>query len=139
MQSVFAKSASAIASSRTFWVQRILPLFGSTSSLSFGLPASIARDDEEEEDDDEDDKGHRHVASDAFLSLTKKMHIIKELIASMRELNPEASATLDAMLPSIVVIGSQSSGKSSVLEAIVGQHFLPTYSLLWIAFPRYKH
>ena len=28
-------------------------------------------------------------------------------------------------LPSIVVIGSQSSGKSSVLEAIVGKEFLP--------------
>ncbi|KAI1030585.1 hypothetical protein LB505_004032 [Fusarium chuoi] len=28
-------------------------------------------------------------------------------------------------LPSIVVIGSQSSGKSSVLEAIVGHEFLP--------------
>lgn len=28
-------------------------------------------------------------------------------------------------LPSLVVIGSQSSGKSSVLEAIVGHEFLP--------------
>jgi GTP-binding protein EngB required for normal cell division len=28
-------------------------------------------------------------------------------------------------LPSIVVVGSQSSGKSSVLEAIVGKEFLP--------------
>ncbi len=28
-------------------------------------------------------------------------------------------------LPQIVVIGSQSSGKSSVLEAIVGEDFLP--------------
>ena len=28
-------------------------------------------------------------------------------------------------LPSIVVIGGQSSGKSSVLEAIVGRDFLP--------------
>ena len=28
-------------------------------------------------------------------------------------------------LPSIIVIGSQSSGKSSVLEAIVGKEFLP--------------
>jgi len=31
-------------------------------------------------------------------------------------------------LPSIVVIGSQSSGKSSVLEAIVGHEFLPKYA-----------
>jgi len=28
-------------------------------------------------------------------------------------------------LPQIVVVGSQSSGKSSVLEAIVGKDFLP--------------
>ena len=28
-------------------------------------------------------------------------------------------------LPQIVVVGSQSSGKSSVLEAIVGEDFLP--------------
>jgi GTP-binding protein EngB required for normal cell division len=29
------------------------------------------------------------------------------------------------VLPSIVVIGGQSSGKSSVLEAVVGKDFLP--------------
>jgi dynamin 1-like protein len=28
-------------------------------------------------------------------------------------------------LPQIIVVGSQSSGKSSVLEAIVGRDFLP--------------
>jgi GTPase SAR1 family protein len=33
----------------------------------------------------------------------------------------------DFKLPSIVVIGSQSSGKSSVLESIVGHEFLPKY------------
>jgi hypothetical protein len=32
-------------------------------------------------------------------------------------------------LPQIVVVGSQSSGKSSVLEAIVGRDFLPRYEL----------
>ena len=32
-------------------------------------------------------------------------------------------------LPQIVVIGTQSAGKSSVLESIVGQEFLPCAGL----------
>ena len=35
------------------------------------------------------------------------------------------SPTLDHLLPSICVVGGQSSGKSSVLEALVGRDFLP--------------
>ena len=35
-------------------------------------------------------------------------------------------------LPQICVIGSQSSGKSSVLEAIVGHEFLPKYVLPYL-------
>lgn len=41
------------------------------------------------------------------------------------ENNKEKSALDELKLPSIVVVGSQSSGKSSVLESIVGHEFLP--------------
>ncbi|KPI35999.1 Protein msp1, mitochondrial [Cyphellophora attinorum] len=53
-----------------------------------------------------------------MMLLTKKMIEIRTLLNTIGQ--------SDALtLPSIVVIGSQSSGKSSVLEAIVGHEFLP--------------
>ncbi|OZJ02442.1 hypothetical protein BZG36_04396 [Bifiguratus adelaidae] len=53
-----------------------------------------------------------------FMMLTKKLIEIRSILLSI-----DHNDTLK--LPSIVVIGSQSSGKSSVLEAIVGHEFLP--------------
>ncbi|KAJ8509138.1 hypothetical protein ONZ45_g8655 [Pleurotus djamor] len=53
-----------------------------------------------------------------LMNLTKKLIEIRSMLLSIDQ--------SDALkLPSIVVIGSQSSGKSSVLEAIVGHEFLP--------------
>lgn len=55
---------------------------------------------------------------DQMMVLTKKMIEIRSILQTVGQ--------SDALtLPSIVVIGSQSSGKSSVLEAIVGHEFLP--------------
>lgn len=56
--------------------------------------------------------------SGQFMMLTKKLIEIRNILKTI-----EGNDTL--RLPSIVVIGSQSSGKSSVLEAIVGHEFLP--------------
>ncbi|KAK5993161.1 Protein msp1 [Cladobotryum mycophilum] len=55
---------------------------------------------------------------DQMMVLTKKMIEIRNIL---QKVGQSSSLTL----PSIVVIGSQSSGKSSVLEAIVGHEFLP--------------
>lgn len=64
--------------------------------------------------DDEKDEKEEHQ----LLQLTKKLIEIRSVLLSVDQ--------SDALkLPSIVVIGSQSSGKSSVLEAIVGHEFLP--------------
>lgn len=53
-----------------------------------------------------------------LMQLTRKLIEIRSMLISIDQ--------SDALkLPSIVVIGSQSSGKSSVLEAIVGHEFLP--------------
>lgn len=51
------------------------------------------------------------------------MFITRRLIELRSTLN--SIADLRLKLPTIVVIGGQSSGKSSVLEAIVGHEFLP--------------
>lgn len=68
---------------------------------------------------EEDDRSDEQVArDDQMMVLTKKMIEIR----SMLQLVGQSEALT---LPSIVVIGSQSSGKSSVLEAIVGHEFLP--------------
>ena len=56
-----------------------------------------------------------------LMHLTRKLIEIRSMLLSIDQ--------SDALkLPSIVVIGSQSSGKSSVLEAIVGHEFLPKYA-----------
>lgn len=57
-------------------------------------------------------------SDNGLMHLTKKLIEIRTMLLSIDQ--------SDALkLPSIVVIGSQSSGKSSVLEAIVGHEFLP--------------
>ncbi|ESK95463.1 dynamin gtpase [Moniliophthora roreri MCA 2997] len=63
------------------------------------------------------DTSDHHFDND-LMNLTKKLIEIRSMLLSIDQ--------SDALkLPSIVVIGSQSSGKSSVLEAIVGHEFLP--------------
>ncbi|KAK0495286.1 P-loop containing nucleoside triphosphate hydrolase protein [Armillaria luteobubalina] len=60
------------------------------------------------------------VRQNGLMHLTRKLIEIRSMLLSIDQ--------SDALkLPSIVVIGSQSSGKSSVLEAIVGHEFLPKY------------
>ena len=66
-----------------------------------------------------DDESTRTGAKDdQIMVLTKKMIEIRNILQRIGQ-----SSTLS--LPSIVVIGSQSSGKSSVLEVLVGHEFLP--------------
>ena len=61
---------------------------------------------------------HSDSRQNGLMHLTKKLIEIRSMLLSIDQ--------SDALkLPSIVVIGSQSSGKSSVLEAIVGHEFLP--------------
>ena len=68
---------------------------------------------------EEDDRSANEAAKDdQMMLLTRKMIEIRSLLQTIGQ-----SETLT--LPSIVVVGSQSSGKSSVLEAIVGHEFLP--------------
>ncbi|KAL2221075.1 putative mitochondrial dynamin GTPase [Thermoascus aurantiacus ATCC 26904] len=72
-----------------------------------------------DQSDEEDGRSARQIAEDdQMMVLTRKMIEIRNILQRVGQ-----SSTLT--LPSIVVIGSQSSGKSSVLEAIVGHEFLP--------------
>ena len=59
------------------------------------------------------------TATEELMLLTRKLIEIRNILKTV---DHESDALT---LPSIVVIGSQSSGKSSVLEAIVGHEFLP--------------
>ena len=62
--------------------------------------------------------GSLDARQNGLMHLTRKLIEIRSMLLSIDH--------SDALkLPSIVVIGSQSSGKSSVLEAIVGHEFLP--------------
>jgi dynamin-like GTPase MGM1, mitochondrial len=77
------------------------------TGAAFGVDAS-----------DDERSGEQIARDDQMMMLTKKMIEIRSLLNTVGQ-----SGALT--LPSIVVIGSQSSGKSSVLEAIVGHEFLP--------------
>ncbi|KAI1003242.1 hypothetical protein K3495_g4966 [Podosphaera aphanis] len=87
----------------------------SASHLAGGLAAAYSYD---QIDDDESEFGVEAPQEDQMMILTKKMIEIRSILQTVGQSN-----TLS--LPSIVVIGSQSSGKSSVLEALVGHEFLP--------------
>ncbi|CAJ1337024.1 unnamed protein product, partial [Effrenium voratum] len=47
-------------------------------------------------------------------------------INQIRDAVQQAGLELDFQLPQICVVGGQSVGKSSLLEAVVGRSFLPT-------------
>ncbi|SPQ21892.1 10b7b069-19e3-44d9-a836-c36664a0b0d4 [Thermothielavioides terrestris] len=72
-----------------------------------------------DQSDEHDDRTPEEILKDdQMMYITKRMIEIRNLLQKVGQ-----SSTVT--LPSIVVIGSQSSGKSSVLEAIVGHEFLP--------------
>lgn len=88
-----------------------------------GLAGAMSMADREEAEERESKKGKGKEGfggspDNQLMQLTKKLIEIRSVLLSVDQ--------SDALkLPSIVVIGSQSSGKSSVLEAIVGHEFLP--------------
>ncbi|KAK7192048.1 hypothetical protein DPSP01_003914 [Paraphaeosphaeria sporulosa] len=92
------------------------PKKGGAAAAAAGVGAAAAY---APADEDEDRTEEEKIARDEqMMMLTKKMIEIRGLLQTVGQ---SESLTL----PSIVVIGSQSSGKSSVLEAIVGHEFLP--------------
>ncbi|KAJ9604186.1 mitochondrial dynamin GTPase Msp1 [Cladophialophora chaetospira] len=89
------------------------------SSTAAGVAAASGLAIGVEQSDTEDDRSGSEIArDDQMMLLTKKMIEIRSILNTVGQ---GGALTL----PSIVVIGSQSSGKSSVLEAIVGHEFLP--------------
>ena len=86
-----------------------------TAALAAGTGAAFGYTQSPEEDDR---SGEQIARDDQMMLLTKKMIEIRSLLQTVGQSNA-------LTLPSIVVVGSQSSGKSSVLEAIVGHEFLP--------------
>lgn len=86
------------------------------AAVAVGASAAAYGYDKSSEDDPREP--NEAAKDDQMMVLTKKMIEIRNILQKVGQ-----SSTLN--LPSIVVIGSQSSGKSSVLEAIVGHEFLP--------------
>jgi len=64
------------------------------------------------------DTKKRNTSGGALMNLTRNLIEVRAILQTI-------DMGDDLTVPSIVVIGSQSSGKSSVLEAIVGHEFLP--------------
>lgn len=85
--------------------------------LAAALATAVYASSDEQEQATED--GSVPSSTQELMLLTRKLIEVRNILKSV----DHESDSL--MLPSIVVIGSQSSGKSSVLEAIVGHEFLP--------------
>ena len=90
----------------------------SRAGVTAGAAATAAAYGYEKSDEEDGRSAEEAARDDQMMVLTKKMIEIRNILQQV-----DRSNTLT--LPSIVVIGSQSSGKSSVLEAIVGHEFLP--------------
>lgn len=90
----------------------------SAAAIGMSQEDDTAVEDEEDDYDEEEENRQRELLEDQMLNLTKQMIEIRNILLNI-------NGATELRLPSIVVIGSQSSGKSSVLECIVGQEFLP--------------
>lgn len=88
---------------------------GGLGAAAAALAASLTGTSEEGEGEGEETKDN----TDELMVLTRKLIEVRNILKSIDHDSDEF------VLPSIVVIGSQSSGKSSVLESIVGHEFLP--------------
>ncbi len=64
---------------------------------------------------------------DSVLKAVNRVSAIASIAGDTQVGNEKGGAlpSLARQLPKIVVVGGQSSGKSSVLEAVVGRDFLP--------------
>ena len=91
------------------------PKQGGSGTATAGTAAAFGYAQSSEEDTRSEEQSAK---DEQMMVLTRKMIEIRGILQQVGQSN-----TLT--LPSIVVIGSQSSGKSSVLEAIVGHEFLP--------------
>ncbi|SPO45474.1 probable MGM1 - Mitochondrial GTPase related to dynamin [Moesziomyces antarcticus] len=81
------------------------------------VASSLFGDDEASTDGTAD--ATSKTSTEELMLLTRKLIEVRNIL---KDIDHESD---QLTLPSIVVIGSQSSGKSSVLEAIVGHEFLP--------------
>lgn len=62
--------------------------------------------------------------------ISNNLRSVISLVDKLRDINLESYI----QLPKIVVVGSQSSGKSSLIEQIVGIDFLPRGSVFYCRF-----
>ncbi|CCG81100.1 putative Mitochondrial dynamin GTPase [Taphrina deformans PYCC 5710] len=95
------------------------PKNGAATATTAAAAVYLYSDDQEEPSKkDKETQTTKKGGDEQMMVLTRKMIEIRNLL---KQIDKTEALTL----PSIVVIGSQSSGKSSVLESIVGHEFLP--------------
>ncbi|KAF2205654.1 hypothetical protein GQ43DRAFT_406911 [Delitschia confertaspora ATCC 74209] len=94
------------------------PKKGGMGTAAAGASTAAAFGYATKEEDEDRMEGEKIARDEQMMMLTRKMIEIRGLLQTVGQSD-------QLTLPSIVVIGSQSSGKSSVLEAIVGHEFLP--------------
>jgi GTP-binding protein EngB required for normal cell division len=70
-------------------------------------------------------KPKKVLSAPQTLGLIKLMEDLIPVINRLHDIASNFKLNVDIDLPQIVVVGSQSAGKSSVLESIVGRDFLP--------------
>lgn len=101
------------------------PNGGKNSAAAAALAAGIFGGDDAKAEGAAGDEEDPTIPSGLPASTRELMMLTRKLIEVRNILKAVDHESDSLTLPSIVVIGSQSSGKSSVLEAIVGHEFLP--------------
>ncbi len=91
---------------------------GAAAALAASIFGTASSNDDKAALVDESEEAPKNT-SEQLMHLTRQLIEVRNILKSIDHDSDELT------LPSIVVIGSQSSGKSSVLEAIVGHEFLP--------------
>lgn len=86
---------------------------GSNSALGAAIASSVGLSPDGDTSDDQ------------ISAMETQMIVLTRKMIEIRSILEQIDGAEKVKLPSIVVIGSQSSGKSSVLESIVGHEFLP--------------
>lgn len=92
---------------------------GPAAALAAALFSKSGEGDDDQLVDDEDEEFDSEDSTASLMHLTRQLIEVRNILKTIDHTGEEIA------LPSIVVIGSQSSGKSSVLEAVVGHEFLP--------------
>ena len=123
-KSVFKKGANTIYSSiYNLWSDK---KDKSSSVLDYMSDEDLYNDNNDNNDNNEDNGSFQKKINIGLLSKKKVLHIGSTLQGIVQTMKTQPTEESAIHVPKLVVVGSQSSGKSSLLNGILSFDLLPT-------------